>query len=77
MRRLDALWGEVNVIRVNETLVRRAGVLAHTHRLRAYDAVHCPAVERVKDSELMVASGDHLVLATCEAMGPAVSDTSV
>lgn len=77
MRRLDALWDEVNVISVGEALVKRAGLLARVHGLRAYDAVHCAAAERVKDEELVVASGDHLVLAACEAMGLAVSDTSV
>lgn len=76
MRRLDALWAEINVIGVGETLVERAGVLARVHGLRAYDAVHCAAAERVKHDEIVVASGDHRVLMACEAMGFAVSDTS-
>ena len=76
MKRLDALWAEVNLIEAGEMIVKRAGSLARSHGLRAYDAVDCASAERVKDDDFVVASGDHPVLAASEAMGFAVSDTS-
>jgi predicted nucleic acid-binding protein len=40
-------WPSARVVGVTESLVRRAGDLAHRHALRGYDSVHLAAAEEV------------------------------
>lgn len=40
---LEVLWAQVNVVVVNTVLVRSAGDLAESEKLRGYDAVHLAA----------------------------------
>lgn len=47
MQRLDLDWDVLQIISVDEPLVRRAAVLAHEHELRGYDSVQLAAAERL------------------------------
>ena len=49
---LDGLLIQLDLVDVDDDLVRRAGDLAETHALRAYDAVHLAATQRVLDDDL-------------------------
>ncbi len=73
---LDALGSELDMVAVDESLARRAGVLASDHALRGYDAVHCAAAERLAVPDLVVASGDRQLLRACRELGMAVADTN-
>ena len=42
---IERLWGQVLVILIDEALLRRAGDLAETMKLRGYDAIHLAALE--------------------------------
>ncbi len=76
LRLLDHLWAEVDVVKVDDDLVRRAGRLARDHGLRGYDAVHCAAAEQLNDPDLVFVSGDRMLLAAATAIGLSIADVS-
>lgn len=73
LRRMD---DELLTIHVDESLLRRAGELAHEQQLRAYDAVHCATAEKIATSDLVVAAGDQALLRACQALGLATTDVN-
>jgi predicted nucleic acid-binding protein len=74
LRALDRLWAEVDVVEVDDVLVRRAAELARLQALRGYDAVHCAAAEQLADDDLVVAAGDRELLRACRALGISIAD---
>ncbi len=77
LRVLDRLWSELDIVEVDDDVVRRAARLAHACALRGYDAVHCAAAEQLDDDDVVIASGDRKLLEACAALGMATADTSV
>lgn len=73
---LDELWSGVDVIELDETLMRSASMLALTHGLRGYDATHCAAAVLANDEAIVAASGDQHLLAALRAEGVAVWETN-
>lgn len=73
---LDDLYGQLDVIEVDDALVRRAGTLAERHALRGYDAIHLAGAERVTDDTTILAAGDRDLLVAGRGLGLAVADTS-
>lgn len=73
---LDQLWPQLEVVEVDETLVRRAAELADLLALRGYDAIHCASAEQLDDSDLVAASGDKRLLDAWRALGIATFDTN-
>ena len=65
---------EIEVIEVDERLVRAAADLAHRFGLRGYDAVHCAAAVQLDEPDLVAASGDKHLLATWRELGIATFD---
>lgn len=76
VRTLDRLWAELDVVEVDDPLVRRAAELARRQALRGYDAVHCAAAEQLADDDLVVAAGDRELLRACQALGLAIGDVN-
>jgi predicted nucleic acid-binding protein len=74
LRELDSYWLDFNVVEPTERLVRRAAVLASSHHLRGYDAVHCAAAEQVNDDDLVFASGDRRQLKAGRSLGLSLAD---
>jgi uncharacterized protein len=74
---LEGLYANMDLLEVDEHLVRRAGELAQRHALRGYDAVHLAAAERVRDDATILVAGDHDLRTAAGALGMAVADTSV
>jgi predicted nucleic acid-binding protein len=72
---LDALWAQMDVVSIDDPLVRAAGSLARTHALRGYDAVHCAAALRLADPTTVALSGDRQLLDAWRAEGLHVVDT--
>jgi uncharacterized protein len=70
---LDALFEEIDLVEVDDTLARRAGELAEVRRLRGYDAVHLAAADRVRDPNVVVIAGDGALLDAAAAEGMAVA----
>lgn len=73
---LDDLWSELDVVEIDEPLVRAAADAARALGLRGYDAVHCAAAEQLSDDDLVAASGDHRLLAAWRDRGVAIYDTN-
>lgn len=74
LRLLDRLWGEFQIIDVDEFLARRAAEVARDCALRGYDAVHCAAAEQVAEDDLLVASGDRKLLDACLSLRLSTAD---
>ena len=53
----------MDVLEVDEDLVRRAGAPARTHALRGYDAVHCAAGLRMRSGTTVGLAGERELLA--------------
>jgi predicted nucleic acid-binding protein len=66
---LDQTWDQLQIVDVDEPLVRRAGALADLHSLRGYDATHCAGAESINDADVVAASGDRQLLAAWRALG--------
>lgn len=73
VRELDDLFDQLDLIEVDENLIREAGDLAEDHGLRAYDSVHLAAAHRVGGPDLIVVAGDRALLAAAEAGGMSVA----
>lgn len=72
-RELDELLDQVDIVDIDEELAGRAGDLAEERALRAYDAVHLAAVERVDDADTVLVAGDRALLNAAEALGIATA----
>ena len=75
---LEGLWAQVDVVVVNTDLIRSAGDLAESEKLRGYDAVHLAAsiaagatVFASADDRLLAAARRYR-LATSNPVGPLV-----
>ena len=66
---LDGKWEQLQIVEVDEPLVRRAGALADIHNLRGYDATHCAGAESINDVDVVAAAGDAKLLAAWRALG--------
>lgn len=73
VRALEALYEGLDIVEIDDELVRSAGDLAEAHGLRGYDAVHLAAAVRLRDPDLVVVAGDQAVLAAARTEGIAVA----
>lgn len=73
---LGGLYAQLDLMDVDDPLVRRAGELAQQRSLRGYDAVHLAAAERVANETTVLVSGDRDLCTVAGALGLAVVDTS-
>lgn len=73
---LDDLYAQLDLMDVDDPLVRRAGELAKQRSLRGCDAVHLAAAERVATEITVLVSGDRDLCAAAGMLGLAVVDTS-
>lgn len=74
---LEGLYSQLDLLEVDDLLVRRAGELAQHHALRGYDALHLAAAERVGGATTVVVAGDHDLCLAAGALGLAIANTSV
>ncbi|SET21553.1 type II toxin-antitoxin system VapC family toxin [Geodermatophilus poikilotrophus] len=72
---LESVWAQVDVLDVDDGLVRAAGALARDHALRGHDAVHCAAALRVTSGTTVALAGDRDLLAAWQREGLQVLDT--
>ena len=73
VRDLEDLFDQIDMVEVDDDLIREAGDRAEDQGLRAYDAVHLAAALRVHDLDLIVVTGDRALLAAAEALGMSVA----
>jgi predicted nucleic acid-binding protein len=72
---LESVRAQMDVLDVDDDLVRVAGALARTHALRGYDAVHCAAALRVTSATTVALAGDRDLLEAWQREGLQVLDT--
>lgn len=73
---VDRLYTQLDLMEIDDTLVRRAGELAQGFGLRGYDAVHLAGAERLDDADLVLAAGDTALLDAAVELGVNVGRTS-
>jgi predicted nucleic acid-binding protein len=66
---LDGLFVQLDLVDVDDALVRQAADLAEAQALRAYDAVHLAAAVQVVEADLVLVAGDRALLAAAESVG--------
>lgn len=69
----ERLWRHVERVGVDAGLAVRAGVLAHEHDLRGYDAVHLAAAEAVAAADVVFVGADVDLCAAAGRLGFAVA----
>lgn len=73
LRTLDAKWGVVTALDVDDRLTRAAGVVAVRHGLRGMDSIHLASAMAVADAHPVVVSWDAELRRAAWAEGLAVS----
>lgn len=76
LRTLDLLWSQMDIVEIDDTLIRRAAELARRLGLRGYDAVHCAAAECLGDPSMVAATGDRELLQAWGELGVTTYDTN-
>ncbi len=71
---LNELWGVVDVVELDASLMLSAADIAARRGLRGYDAVHCAAAAGLCSESVVAAAGDTQLLAAWSAEGLAVVD---
>jgi predicted nucleic acid-binding protein len=66
---LEALFVQLDLVDVEDVLVRQAAELAEVQALRAYDAVHLAAALQVLEPDLVLVAGDRALLSAAESVG--------
>lgn len=68
-REIESLLEEADFVEVTEDIAWRAGDLAETHALRAYDAVHLASAETIADDATVLVAADGDLLEAAHAYG--------
>ena len=66
---LEGLFVQLDLVDVDDALVRQAAELAEAQALRAYDAVHLAAALQVIEPDLVLVAGDRALLMAAESVG--------
>lgn len=72
---LGGLHGQLDLVEIDDTLVRHAGDLAQHHALRGYGAIHLAASARVRSDTAILVAGDRDLCAAAGQLGIAVAGT--
>ncbi|HEV2809111.1 MAG TPA: type II toxin-antitoxin system VapC family toxin [Acidimicrobiales bacterium] len=70
---LEGLFVQLDLVDVDDEVVRQAAELAETQALRAYDAVHLAAALQVIEPDLVLVAGDRALLTAAESVGVMVA----
>jgi uncharacterized protein len=73
---VDRLYGQLDLLEVDDQLIRQAGDLADGLGLRGYDAVHLAGATAIADPRTVLVAGDGALLRSARSLGLAVADTS-
>ncbi len=73
---LEGLYAQLDLLEIDDLLVRRAGDLAQHHALRGYDTIHLAAAERVRSDTSILVAGDRDLCAAAGQLGIAVASTT-
>ncbi len=65
---LDSITRQIDYVEITAHLAKSAGVLAQTHGLRGYDAVHLASAALANDDELVMVTGDSKLGAAAQSI---------
>ncbi|WP_404439202.1 type II toxin-antitoxin system VapC family toxin [Microbacterium aerolatum] len=74
--RLDAMWAGVDIVEIDEPMMRAAAACAREFRLRGHDAIQCASALRIAGIDVVATSGDRALLRAWQETGLAVADTA-
>ncbi|HEV2071184.1 MAG TPA: type II toxin-antitoxin system VapC family toxin, partial [Acidimicrobiales bacterium] len=66
---LEGLFVQLDLVDVDDSLIRHAADLTEAQALRAYDAVHLAAAMQVVEADLVLVAGDRALLTAAESLG--------
>ncbi len=66
---LEGLFVQLDLVDVDDSLIRHAADLTEAQALRAYDAVHLAAALQVVEADLILVAGDRALLTAAESVG--------
>ncbi|HEV2069694.1 MAG TPA: type II toxin-antitoxin system VapC family toxin [Acidimicrobiales bacterium] len=66
---LEGLFVQLDLVDVDDSLIRQAADLTEAQALRAYDAVHLAAALQVVEVDLVLVAGDAALLRAAESVG--------
>lgn len=70
---LDHRYSQLDLVEIDDVLVREAGQLADAHGLRGHDAVHLAAAVQMISDDLVLVAGDRVLRAAAAAIGISVA----
>ncbi|REJ05516.1 PIN domain-containing protein [Microbacterium bovistercoris] len=73
---LDVLWSQVQIVELDDSLMKDAAAIAHEAGLRGYDAVHCASAMRLARLDPVGVSGDRALLEAWRNHGVDVADAN-
>ncbi len=73
---LGGLYAQLDLLEIDDMLVRRAGDLAQDHALRGYDAIHLAAAERACSDTTVLVAGDRDLCTAAGQLGIALASTT-
>lgn len=76
IRSLDDLYAQLDLMDIDDSLVRRAGSLAQEFELRGYDAVHLAGAERLDGADVVLATGDVALASAATGLGLSIGHTA-
>jgi predicted nucleic acid-binding protein len=78
LRLLDGFITDVDIVEIDQDLVRRARQCAELAPLHGYDAIHCAAgLVTATTVDAVLVSGDHQLLSTWRRLGANVVDINL
>lgn len=66
---LDRCYEQMDLVEIDDEVVRLAGQLAELHGLRGYGAVHLAAAHQIGGDEVVVVAGDRALLTAAQDAG--------
>lgn len=75
-REVWKLFQRIEVIELDELLMRASAVVSHRFNLRGYDSVHCAAAASIADDEMVAATSDQRLLLAWQQLGLNTYDPS-
>lgn len=70
---IDQVWGSIQLIELDESLMRLASAMAVKFGLRGYDATHCAAAYVLSGDDTVAVSGDQALLDAWRELGLATA----
>lgn len=76
-RLLDDLWEQIDIVEIDDQLVRSAAALTQRLSLHGSNAIHCASAARLVQPQLVAAARDDRLLQAWQHLGISTFDTNL